>query len=134
VLLAVLSTGTGSLVVASAGHLPALLLGARAVSELAVTPGPPLGVARAHCKEEVAHLGDDCLLMFTDGLVERRRRSLADGLSLLSQVASSARALEPEAVADHVLAGMLPKGTGADDVALLTVRRRPRGTQKSGKA
>jgi serine phosphatase RsbU (regulator of sigma subunit) len=47
--------------------------------------------------------GGDLLLLYTDGLIERRERSLEEGLDLLAHVASTAGCRDPEGVLDHLL-------------------------------
>ena len=119
----VLDTETGAVRLASAGHLPAVAVSPGGSTELAIRPGPPLGVPGARYEETSGSLGDGCLLLFTDGLVERRGRGPDEGIEQLRVVASSARSLDPDRLADQVLTGMLPEGSGEDDVALLAVRR-----------
>jgi serine phosphatase RsbU (regulator of sigma subunit) len=75
---------------ARAGHLPPLLVRdgiARAVSP---PRGPLLGASPAATYEEATlALGcGDALLLFTDGLIERRGESLDDSLSQLARLAS----------------------------------------------
>ncbi|MGQ7296444.1 SpoIIE family protein phosphatase [Quadrisphaera sp. KR29] len=66
------------------------------------------------------------VLMFTDGLVERRDQSLELGLARLQQtlVALAGRGLELEALCDAVLERMLSERP-EDDVALVAVRLHP---------
>jgi GAF domain-containing protein/anti-sigma regulatory factor (Ser/Thr protein kinase) len=61
------------------------------------------------------------VLLFTDGLVERRDRSLEDGLGLLRSVVDAGPS-EPGALVEHVLAELLPGEERGDDVAVLAVR------------
>lgn len=61
------------------------------------------------------------LLLYTDGLVERRGEDLADGLGRLSKSAQAHVDLGPEGFLDMVLRD-LRDGDLADDVALLAVR------------
>ena len=61
------------------------------------------------------------LLLYTDGLVERRDRSLAEGLELLRATVESGPA-EPDALVEHVLERLLADGERGDDVAVLAAR------------
>jgi GAF domain-containing protein/anti-sigma regulatory factor (Ser/Thr protein kinase) len=61
------------------------------------------------------------VLLYTDGLVERRDRSLEEGLELL-RAAVTAAPSEPGALVGHVLADLLPGDERGDDVAVLAVR------------
>src|SRR4051794_24786515 len=116
------ATGEGEL--ATAGHLPPLLVHTDGSTEYVQIPGcPPLGLSGAPaCSATRFRLADgDTLWLYTDGLVESRRRPIDDGLSSLACAAGAARGdLEP--IADALLATV--PGTRADDVALLGFRRR----------
>ena len=46
-------------------------------------PGPPLGVQHCDYKDHEFRLDEGCLVMFTDGLVERRGTPLDERLALL---------------------------------------------------
>ena len=63
------------------------------------------------------------LLMYTDGLIERRTSSLDVGFQRLTDAARSRRDLELEDFCDAVLAEMLSDEPTADDVAILCVER-----------
>ena len=109
-----------TLAVASAGHPPPLhapIVGEPAYLE--VVPGPPLGTFAGTYEELVVPIAEhDTVVLFTDGLVERRDSDLGAGLELLRQALRELR-LPPEAVADHVLETMGVRGGFSDDVALL---------------
>ena len=61
------------------------------------------------------------LLLYTDGLVERRGEDLAVGLERLAKSAGTHVDLDPEELLDIVLHD-LRDGELADDVAMLAVR------------
>jgi serine phosphatase RsbU (regulator of sigma subunit) len=108
-----------------AGHPPPVLL--RRDQEavlLDASPWPPLGVVpnAEPPPAEVAIGPDDVLVLYTDGVVERRGESLADGLERLRSAAQALRHLPPEELADALLEATLPGGDQADDVALLVVQ------------
>jgi PAS domain-containing protein len=112
---------TRGLTVASAGHpapLVAPVTGQPAY--LDVEPGPPLGVASARYRELTHDLeAGATMVLFSDGLVERRTESITAGLERL-RVALNELRLPPEAVADHLLA-VCGAEHGDDDVALLVL-------------
>ena len=60
------------------------------------------------------------LVLYTDGLVERRGHSLDVGLDRLAAVAATA-GREPEQACDTMVAEMLREEGPVDDVALLAV-------------
>ncbi len=126
-LIGVLDTVTGLITFSSAGHpSPVRIERGRAV-ELAVPPGPPLGVQRCHYKDHEYQLAEGCLVMFTDGLVERRGAYLDDRLELLEASLRAAPTMEPDAVSDFVIDAMTADERSSDDVVVLAARRRPEG-------
>ena len=60
------------------------------------------------------------LLLYTDGLVERRGASLTDGLDRLAAAAVGS-ASDPELACDEMVRVMLGDDGPADDVAVLAV-------------
>jgi anti-sigma regulatory factor (Ser/Thr protein kinase) len=62
------------------------------------------------------------LILYTDGLVERRGEDLEDGLSRLSRAAMECAGLPTASVCAELLRRMSPPGGYTDDVALLAVR------------
>jgi serine phosphatase RsbU (regulator of sigma subunit) len=90
---AVLDPRTGLARVASAGHPPVCHVPADGPAAIAeVTPWPPLGaVARmpAPPAETTIQLGPgDSLVLYSDGLVERRTESIDEGLDRLARVST----------------------------------------------
>ena len=66
------------------------------------------------------------LLLYTDGLIERRGESLDDGLQRLADVAATCVRLPAGDVCATLLSALAPSGGYSDDVALVIVR--PTGT------
>ena len=62
------------------------------------------------------------LLLYTDGLIERRTAPIADGLEHLL---GRGRRGQPDAVCDDVIAAMVGDDEPADDVAVLAARAAP---------
>ena len=60
---------------------------------------------------------DDVLVVYTDGLVERRGETLDEGLGRLRRVALDGPE-DLEALANHLLEALLPEEGPSDDVAL----------------
>jgi serine phosphatase RsbU (regulator of sigma subunit) len=60
------------------------------------------------------------VVLYTDGLVERRGTAISEGLDRLASAAASA-GHDPEAACDHLVEAMLGGEGPADDVALLAV-------------
>jgi serine phosphatase RsbU (regulator of sigma subunit) len=117
-----LDPATGELQHSNAGHPPALRVTAAHEPEwLQGALAPPLGTGwePRPLVEHVLAPGDRVLL-FTDGLVERRDSTLDDGLAVLAEAAVGAPEGELDAWCDHLL-GCLSGAAGGfeDDVALL---------------
>ncbi|MEV5749753.1 SpoIIE family protein phosphatase [Actinoallomurus sp. NPDC052308] len=111
---------------ASAGHLPPLLTTAdgdtRYLEEgagLLIGMDPDLPRPSA-CDPLPAH---STLLLFTDGLIERRGQSLDDSLAVLRQHTAALARAPLDVFCDDLLLGL--GAHGADDVALLAVRTVP---------
>ena len=90
--------------------------------ELPVPPGPPLGVQPCHYKDHEFDLGDGCLVMFTDGLVERRSAHLDERLALLECSLRTSPSTEPGRIADDVIEAMTADERRSDDIVVLAVR------------
>lgn len=113
-----------SVVHSSAGHLPPVLRRAAGGAELLVGGrGAALGISTAPRPEAVERLADgDLLVVCTDGLIERRRESLRNGLArLVEQVAAQPAGERTASVADDLLRSLAPRGS-QDDVALVVYR------------
>jgi serine phosphatase RsbU (regulator of sigma subunit) len=130
------ATGAGSW--ALAGHLPPLLLPAEGPHHYVALPSsPPLGIEPAapgpetddrtgHRDRQGNHrmvlAPGDTLVLYTDGLVERRHESLDQGLARLeSTVAGPVR--DAAGLADRVVARLCQDLS--DDCCLLVLHRNP---------
>lgn len=122
VLYAQVDLATGIVRYASAGHLPPIVV--RGADARFVTGGRsvPIGATDgAQFEEAELQLGaGDTLVLYTDGLVERRGEPIDDRLRLLRREVAAAPA-DLGARCDAVVAALLGEGQG-DDVALLAVR------------
>ena len=102
-----------------AGHPPPLIRRPNGeVGELAIEGSLPIGVSQGPCPTTTIQIEPGSLiLMYTDGLVERRRDGIKPGLEKLKRALRTAPA-EPEPCLDFVLHTLTPNGA-EDDVALL---------------
>jgi phosphoserine phosphatase RsbU/P len=111
--------------ISSAGHLPPVVAAPGVPTTLAaVRPGPPLGTVAIAPREDV-HLElppDGLLLLYTDGLVERRDEAIGAGLERLRD---AVRVAHPETVSGEVMQHLVGSDTPLDDIALLVLRRHP---------
>jgi hypothetical protein len=121
---------TGEVRLCRAGHMPPLLIPAagspRFVSEGGSAP-VGLGLGDEARSETTVRLGPgDAILLFTDGLVERRDRPLSVGFDQLATAVASHAGQSAEAIADTALAARDDAGaTPPDDIALLVIRYTP---------
>jgi anti-sigma regulatory factor (Ser/Thr protein kinase)/putative methionine-R-sulfoxide reductase with GAF domain len=120
------SLETGSLRIASAGHPPPVLISATGEASLMeLTPAPPLGTLPYPTHREVAmSLGPgETILMYTDGLIERRGEPLTAGLERLRAAAGGAAAAEE--ICQRVIDALVPALGSPDDVAVVALRNAP---------
>jgi anti-sigma regulatory factor (Ser/Thr protein kinase)/putative methionine-R-sulfoxide reductase with GAF domain len=109
---------------ARAGHPYPLLLRADGSSTyLTEAGGPPLGSgAVGEYDEQRVTLGPaETLLLYTDGLIERRGRTLTEGEAALAEAAAAAPN-EPELMCRAVIRGLTEGIEIPDDIAVLAVR------------
>ncbi len=121
VLIGEIDTRKGRLMLASAGHLPPLLVAEGTASFVEVPLSPPVGLGvRRGATATVAIPSAGTLLAITDGLVERRHEHLDTGLERFREQAARAEGSVKEMV-DQLVTGLLPTG-GTDDVVVLGLR------------
>lgn len=119
------STRTGHrLTFSNAGHLPPMVrYPDGTVVALESAPDLLLGFSADHDRHNISVdlPPGSTVLLFTDGLVERRREDLAHGLRLLQDLLRDRGDLPLEQLCDEVLSTFLDTAA-EDDVALLAVR------------
>ena len=120
----VLDLRTGDMAWSRAGHPPPLVVGADGPTLLDAPCLPPLGVAAdGPAPVHRRSLGPgDVLVLYTDGLVERRHESLDQGFRRLGAVAHQLVDLEPEELSDALVEALVPAEAQTDDLAVLVVR------------
>jgi serine phosphatase RsbU (regulator of sigma subunit)/anti-sigma regulatory factor (Ser/Thr protein kinase) len=112
---------------ASAGHPPPLLFGAGRTTYLEDGVSPPLGVTEDGRFTEATQemWPGSTLLLYTDGLVERRRESLRLGMDRLRHAASRHEDADLDELCDDVVTALVPDDHLADDIALVAMRPLP---------
>ncbi|GAA3940413.1 hypothetical protein GCM10023085_22350 [Actinomadura viridis] len=123
---AFLDWSTSSLTYSSAGHPPpALLAPDGSVRLLDQATDPPLGarlVPEPRPETTVPFTSGSLLVLYTDGLIERRGEDIDAGLARLTGSLARHRDADPEELADLLLAELLPSDGIVDDTALVVIR------------
>jgi PAS domain S-box-containing protein len=123
---AVLNPESGELVYSSAGHPPPILVEAdRTMKLLDDASGMPLGLPfdRSRSETRIIMPPRATLLMYTDGLVERRREPLDRGIARAADLVEINRATPLDDLANQIMSGLAPRDGYQDDVALLLYRQ-----------
>jgi hypothetical protein len=111
---------------ASAGHLPQMLITQDEVAFLECPPDPPLGVVRSASTHRSTSIGVESgvtLVLYTDGLVERRGLTIDQAMSRLKRLVESSPRAEIEQLLDWL--DDIAAGGIDDDVAILAVEIPP---------
>ncbi|MET9676662.1 SpoIIE family protein phosphatase [Streptomyces sp. NPDC006482] len=113
----------GKLVYASAGHLPILVRDEDGTVRRAEDPtGPPLGTGGwLHASGSIALPPGSTAVLYTDGLVERRREDIDEGVAALARALSGASGT-PQVVCGRLLRALGVTAEHDDDVAVLVVQ------------
>ncbi|MFE3452512.1 SpoIIE family protein phosphatase [Nonomuraea sp. NPDC059194] len=110
----------------SAGHPPpALLHPDGTVDFLDQATDPPLGARPEHIprpQAETAFTEGATLVLYTDGLIERRREDIDAGLARLADSLTRHQGADPETLADALLTDLIPPAGATDDTALVVLR------------
>ncbi|WP_306192068.1 MULTISPECIES: SpoIIE family protein phosphatase, partial [unclassified Streptomyces] len=123
---AVIDTHRRHITYSNAGHPPPVLAhpdGTFVLLDQATDP--PLGTRPEHVPRPQAaapYTPGDTLVLYTDGLVERRGEDIDAGLNRLTDVLTEHSRLNPDHLADTLLSRLGVSGGGHDDIALIVVR------------
>jgi GAF domain-containing protein len=111
---------------ASAGHLPALVVPAAGRPRfLSEHSGPPLGCPPGEWAEQALALAPgDTMVLYTDGVVERRGAGLERGMRQLAALAARRRDAGVAALADELLE-LGPTDEHEDDACVVVLRVSP---------
>ncbi|SMO99504.1 anti-anti-sigma factor [Geodermatophilus aquaeductus] len=124
-----LEPDTGRLTYSHAGHPPPLLTGTDGTGPNGYLDGglgPALGLHAGSRPEATTKLSPGAtLVLYTDGLVERRGATLDDGLERLTASVTARRSAPLPALLDGVLDDLVDVDGATDDVALVAVRLLP---------
>ncbi len=136
VILGELEPATGVVRLASAGHLPPIVARGGNVEVLYEVKGTPIGFLKQKTRRRTSEIRlgpEDTLVLYTDGLVERRSETIDDGIERLRGIIEKNLDVGVEALADAILKDCLELDH-RDDVALIILRpvgSRPRHFTRS---
>ncbi|RVU15242.1 PAS domain-containing protein [Streptomyces antnestii] len=123
---AVIDTRHQRISYSSAGHHPPVLVHPDGTSELLdQATDPPLGARPEHVPRPQATLRytpGDVLVLYTDGLIERRDEDIDAGLHRLTDALARHVRMSSDRLADALLASLGVAGGAQDDIALIVVR------------
>ncbi|MEU6769688.1 SpoIIE family protein phosphatase [Streptomyces sp. NPDC046759] len=123
---AIVDTRSRLITYSSAGHPPPVLVSPDGHRELLdQATDPPLGTRPQHVprpQASASYRPGDTLVLYTDGLIERRGEDIDAGLGRLIDVIGECAQLDTEQLADTVLARLGVASGGRDDVALIVAR------------
>ncbi|MGY3676775.1 SpoIIE family protein phosphatase [Streptomyces sp. TE33382] len=115
-----------TLTYSSAGHPPpALRHPDGTVTFLDQATDPPLGARPEHVpgpQAQTAFADGSALVLYTDGLIERRREDIDTGLLRLAGSLARHGTTDPDTLGDALLADLIPPAGLTDDTALIVVR------------
>lgn len=116
-----LEYGTRTLTWACAGHPPPVLVSDREATMLEVTAGPPLGVGHQEPYPYTSRtvVSGESIVLYTDGLVERRGEDLTTGFERLLRAAGDHAGNSLDELVDAALVRLAPGSQ--DDIAILAV-------------
>jgi serine phosphatase RsbU (regulator of sigma subunit) len=115
---------SGHVVAHSAGHPPPVVIDDRGGARfLQVPTAGPLGLGTICAAAAHAHVGPGAtIIMYTDGLIERRHLSIDDGLTWLLATSSAMPGLPVDVVAHGLLERSIDLSPAEDDITVVVAR------------
>ena len=119
---AVFEPDTGEVQIASAGHLPPVIVSRTGGRVVEITPSAPLGAfAYGRVQEQALLLGPgETLVLYTDGLIERPGTPLTDSIDALVDAVRASTSVE--ALVRRAVERLIPAGKLRDDVAIVAIQ------------
>jgi PAS domain S-box-containing protein len=129
VFLAILDIDSGVLEYSNAGHMPAMIAGPSPANTTILTDATsvPLAVRRHEPRPQAARVlpPGSTLMLYTDGLVERKYESIDIGIARAADVLLEATKLSLDAIPETVVRTLAPSAGYDDDVAMVIYRHLP---------
>ena len=122
---AVLDPDTGVVKLATAGHLPPLIVGGENPRIVELTPAPPLGAfPYGHTSEhEVTLVPGEILVLYTDGLLERPGVPLTRSIKAMLELLAHETSVEE--LCQLAIQQLVPIQGLRDDVAVIAIQNSP---------
>ncbi|WP_369275510.1 SpoIIE family protein phosphatase [Streptomyces sp. R11] len=121
-----IDTRSKLIIYSNAGHPPPVLLHSDDTCELLdQATDPPLGAREHHVPRPQAGLAytvGDTLVLYTDGLIERRDEDIDASLTRLTTALAQVSSLTPDQLADELLTRLGVARGAPDDIALIVIR------------
>ncbi|MEQ1874915.1 MAG: SpoIIE family protein phosphatase [Ilumatobacteraceae bacterium] len=109
---------------ASAGHPPIIWAPANGAATVVDVPeGGLLGTHTVGESRTISFESGDLVVMFTDGLIERRDKTIDDGLQRLVEAVEATRHLAPQQMCEAIVESLTADIAPVDDIAVLILRR-----------
>jgi PAS domain S-box-containing protein len=126
---AIIDPADGTVTYSCAGHPPPILVTAageyRLLEQARSLPLAMLPAGWQRSQATATLSPGATLMLYTDGLVERRNQPLDKGIDAAAVTMAERARGHPDDVADHVMAAMTPAAGYEDDVAILIYRHPP---------
>jgi PAS domain S-box-containing protein len=126
---AVIDVANSTVCYSSAGHPPPIAVAAdgseRFLDQAQSLPLAATKTARPRREGRITLAPGTTLLAYTDGLIERRRESLTDGVKRAAEALKNERHRHPDQLADYLMKELAPPAGYDDDVAVLLYRHPP---------
>jgi serine phosphatase RsbU (regulator of sigma subunit) len=123
VIYAIVDPRAATITWANAGHLPPLALAASGASKYLQGGAYPIGIEDIEYRDHTDSIGaGGAIILYTDGLVERRSEAIDAGLDRLARAASDGPG-DTRTLGEHILENVLPPPEQLhDDVTMVLVR------------
>jgi PAS domain S-box-containing protein len=110
----------------NAGHPPPLIVTVDGARYLDLTPAPPLGMSERwmYTTQQVPLDPESTIVLYTDGLIDRRGVPIEDGMQRLLEAARAGRLDPPDRLVRR-LADVVEPDDVSDDVALIAMQTLP---------
>jgi PAS domain S-box-containing protein len=126
---AIIDPAAGTATYSCAGHPPPILVTAEGeyhlLDQARSLPLAMLPADRQRSEATAALPPGATLMLYTDGLVERRSQPVDKGIDAAAVATAEHAQDHPDVVADHVMSAMTPAAGFEDDVAVLVYRHPP---------